>query len=159
MDKAEVDMEGDVVCGAYAQRFPLAWKRDVRALGLCLTLRHPLPVYSPPRFCAFDADTFFVSAAGMKLSGGDAESVVRVLTSMLHAHDSMKAAASSEAARRPVQSDAPAAAAAAAKGNAGLVYSLMDSYLPNDVLSVQRDVLRHVRLPTHRPGIPPAAFR
>jgi hypothetical protein len=130
----------------------------VCALGLCLTLHHPLPVYSPSRFCAFDADTFFVSAAGMKLSGGDAESVVRVLTSMLHAHYSMKAAASSEAARRPVQSDAPAAAAAAAKGNAGLVYSLMDSYLPNDVLSVQRDVLRHVRLPTRRPGIPPAAF-
>ena len=89
-------------------------------------------------------DTFYVSSAGVKLSGGDAESVVKVLTSMLHAHYSMKAAASSEAARRPVQSDAPAAAAAAAKGNAGLVYSLMDSYLPNDVLSVQRDVLRHV---------------
>ena len=105
------------------------------------------------------ADKFYISSAdGGKLT--DAEdianvekclrtyvacaalhSALRSLTlcprSMIDAHYAMKAASTDGIGRRPT-------AASTNVAQPGLIYSLMDSYIKNDVLSVQESIIQHV---------------
>jgi len=57
--------------------------------------------------------------------------------SMIDAHYAMKAASTDVIGRRPTAANTTVA-------QPGLIYSLMDSYIKNDVLSVQESIVQHV---------------
>jgi starch phosphorylase len=57
--------------------------------------------------------------------------------SMIDAHYAMKAASTDVIGRRPTAANTNVA-------QPGLIYSLMDSYIKNDVLSVQESIVQHV---------------
>ena len=121
--------------------------------------RTAVPSQPCPNWHFFFADKFYISSAdGGKLT--DAEdmanvekclrtcvacaalhSVRRCLTvcprSMIDAHYAMKAASTDGIGRRPT-------AASTNVAQPGLIYSLMDSYIKNDVLSVQESIIQHV---------------
>jgi starch phosphorylase len=63
--------------------------------------------------------------------------LTRYTCSMIDAHYAMKAASTDVIGRRPT-------AASTNVAQPGLIYSLMDSYIKNDVLSVQESIIQHV---------------
>ena len=104
---------------------------------------------------AFRSDTFYVcDAENKKLVESDIQNVTDCLETMVNAHYSMKNPRSDALGRRPQ--------GVGAKGQSGLIYrceaftleivvappntwrSLMDAYIPSDVLSVQQSVINHV---------------